>query len=786
MDAVQTVLIIALMVSLGVVFALWRRRQNPEDLFGSSPVGYLRFRGGVWHANEAARSLLSTSDTQTVSTEALAACVDPDLQATFQERLGALVSGGSAFDVNYEVRDGARAVAISGRRSDDGGTELWVIDRSEASQLARRLAKSDRELWRLRDALDLLPVPVWWRDSAGTLAGGNRTFAEIGASENADDDPLPESARSGRRTDDPALIDGRPVVDPFFPGGERAPGGRLTQRVHRSGIGQSESITVVREGQRRLYDVTETPLPRPDNAEGAGMVVGFARDLTALEELQNELAMHVSANDQMLEGLGTAIAIYGSDMRLRFFNAAFCRLWRLDPADLAGLPTIGAVMDLLRERRLLPEVADFPAQKRAREALFTSLIDPEEGYLHLPDDRTLRTTIGPHPLGGLVETFDDVTDRIALERSHNTLTAVQRMTLDSLQEGVCVFGGDGRVKLFNHVFANLFEIDEDVLLEGPHISELADRARHIFVQNEDWRTRREKIILAISDPTSRQITIHLTDGRVLDVVYVPLPDGQCLVLVVDKTDSHKITLALREKNAAFERADLLKAQFISSVSHELRSPLNAITGFAEILGSGMAGPLEDLQEAYVRDIVQASRMLAELIQEILDLAALQAGFLELETVPIHMVDLFQDLRNVIEESTHGSGHEDTITWSIVESDWLIDGDRERLTQAFRIMIEVALATTGAGQPMTVVLDHSGTTHRVRVEAADTELAMNELAQILRPTTASAQRLSTTRTGVGLTLAKNLIEHYGGWLELGPTTEDVRYVDCLFDAAEDEQ
>ena len=75
--------------------------------------------------------------------------------------------------------------------------------------------------------------------------------------------------------------------------------------------------------------------------------------------------------------------------------------------------------------------------------MFTSLIEPQEELLHLPDERTLRLVVSPHPFGGLTFVYEEVTDKLALERSYNTLIEVQRETLDNLYEAIAVFGSDG-------------------------------------------------------------------------------------------------------------------------------------------------------------------------------------------------------------------------------------------------------------------------------------------------------------------------------------------------------
>ena len=105
-------------------------------------------------------------------------------------------------------------------------------------------------------------------------------------------------------------------------------------------------------------------------------------------------------------------------------------------AGLIASRAYGEVLEVMREKRKLPEQANFKAFKQNQLKLFTTLIDPQEEFLFLPDGKTLRVIAIPHALGGILFAYEDVTDRLALERSYNTLIAVQRETLDHLHEGI--------------------------------------------------------------------------------------------------------------------------------------------------------------------------------------------------------------------------------------------------------------------------------------------------------------------------------------------------------------
>src|SRR6202012_4205874 len=134
-------------------------------------------------------------------------------------------------------------------------------------------------------------------------------------------------------------------------------------------------------------------------------------------------------------------------------------------------------------------VTDFRVFRRDLQAQFTSLLAPQEELLHLPDGHTLRLVVSPHPHGGLIYAYEDVSDRLALERSYNTLIAVQRETLDHLYEGIAVYGSDGRLKLSNPAYAAIWKRGEDDLAGEPHVGQIAEKFRSFFDDGDNWEGR---------------------------------------------------------------------------------------------------------------------------------------------------------------------------------------------------------------------------------------------------------------------------------------------------------
>ena len=391
------------------------------------------------------------------------------------------------------------------------------------------------------------------------------------------------------------------------------------------GIPYRERVHLISGGARKAHDVVVIPL------EGAS--VGAAIDVAALETAQGELVRHVAAYERTLDRVATGVAIFGPDQRLTFFNEAYRALWQLDADWLATKPTDGELLDRLRELSRLPEVVNYRDWKAKILAGYKTGTEYEDWW-HLLDGRTIHVVSAQRPDGGLTYLYDDATERFALESRYNALIDVQRETLDSLKEGVAVFATDGRLKLFNSAVLQIWRLPRSTLKEGPHIDKIIAQCSSLYDDMATW-ARISRAVTGISDrrqPVAGQML--RPDQSVIDFAVAPLPDGATLITFVDVTDSKRYEQTLIERNEALVAADRLKSQFISHVSYELRTPLTNIIGFSELLSSPRTGELNSKQREYLNDISASSRTLLAIINDILDLATIDAGALELKLAPV--------------------------------------------------------------------------------------------------------------------------------------------------------
>ncbi|HZU87669.1 MAG TPA: PAS-domain containing protein, partial [Stellaceae bacterium] len=511
--------------------------------------------------------------------------LSPADAARVEEGRRRLQREGTPFSAVVALRSGEPR-AVEGRRATNGDTVLWLPGGAAVGIAEASRAAAEKAARKLREMIDAIPLPLWRRGEDLALVDCNEAYA-------AALDASRERVLAERRE----LLGGN---------ARGTPGEMRRERRH-----------VVIAGSRRLLEISEMPAR-------SGGTIGFALDRTEIETAEAELVRHVSAHAQVLESIHAAVAIFGADKRLKFFNAGFATLWGLDEEWLAHEPSLDQIMEQLRERRRLPEVADFRAYKREWLALFTSLIEPQQELMHLPDDRTIRLSISPHPFGGLLFVAEDVTDRLAIERLYNTLSAVQRATLDHLFEGIAVFGSDGRLKLHNPAYRAIWGLSEQDMAGEPHIGEIVEKMRPYFEENGNWPAVKEGIVAKVMTHTLSSGPLYRRDGSVLQVVTVPLPDGNVLLTYLDVSDTARVERALREKNEALETAARLKSEFIANVSHELKTPLSLIRMFSELIALGKVKSAETGRE-YAEIITRESERLTRLIDNVLDFARIERG-----------------------------------------------------------------------------------------------------------------------------------------------------------------
>jgi len=219
-------------------------------------------------------------------------------------------------------------------------------------------------------------------------------------------------------------------------------------------------------------------------------------------------------------------------------------------------------------------------------------------------------------------------------------------------------------------------------------------------------------------------------------------------------------LELKTAKVTAEEANQAKSDFLSSMSHELRSPLNAILGFAQLVETGTPAPTAGQLDS-IEQILQAGWYLLELINEILDLSLIESGKLSLSLEPLALAELLADCQSMIEPQAQKSGIQ--VHFPRLQGAWLIRADRTRLKQVLVNLLSNAIKYNRVGGRVDVSCTESAL-GRTRISVQDTGegLAPEKLAQLFQSFNRLGQEGGAQEgTGIGLVVSKRLVELMGG-------------------------
>jgi signal transduction histidine kinase len=695
-------------------------------------------------------SLLLPQDSQHQSLQRILAFgtwLPPEPALQMDHAVDALREAGEGFLLNLATSNG-HAVEAMGRAI--GGQAIVRI--RELNGLRRELAETNLRHKALLEETEMLrgfaaaaPWPIWTKRAKGGLSYANAAYARAADAASVTDaiDRDVELLDSGDRSDMDRALSGAAAFTARLP--------------------------IVVGGERRIYDVHAMNV--------AGGSAGIAIDASEATALSAALVRMAEAHRRTLDQLSSGVAVFDGQRRLAFYNDSYRRLWDLDRVFLDNNPDDSSVLDRLRAARKLPEQPDFRAWKAKLHEAYRA-VETEKDTWYLPDGRALSVVTTPNPEGGVTYLFDDVTESLDLARRFDGLIRVQRETLDNLAEAVAVFGSNGRAELFNPAFARMWKLSPEAMQQRPHIETVVAWCKPLFDDAAAWRTLREAIT-AIENRVEVPLKLERKDGSVLDCMTMPLPDGATMLTFQDITDTENVERALRERNEALETADQMKVDFVHHVSYELRSPLTTIIGFAHLLNDPTTGPLVPKQAEYLNYITTSTNSLFALINNILDLATIDAGAMTLELGPV-------DIRKTIDNAAEGI--QDRLARDRIELKVEIDpnigtfvADGSRVVQVLYNLL--ANAVGFSPQDSTVTLSAKRTERNV-------VFAVTDLGPGIPPDVKdkvfdwfeSHSNGSRHRgAGLGLPLVKSFVELHGGRVRVDSIVGRGTTVTCDFPA-----
>ncbi|RGP40820.1 Sensor protein DivL [Altererythrobacter insulae] len=631
-----------------------------------------------------------------------------------------------------------RGTSASPKVAAGGAALVWIFDFTESegelAMLREEASRAQSDFTALVGLIEAAPIPMWFRGKDAKLKLVNQAYVKAVSAQSAEEVVTKQIE----------LIEAKQGKSASQFAEEAARSGTLIERESPSTI----------DGQRRLLRVS-------DLAIGDEGVAGYAIDIEETEQIARSFRAFRQAQRAMLDQLSVGVAQFDANQVLSFANKPFLRLFEL-PFGIAGERlAFDRFLSDARENRRTPEVRDFPAWRKERVNWFEASDAQEEAW-PLGTGQHLRIVGQPMPDGGLVLFAEDRTEQLAESATRDTLLRTRTAMLDSLFEAIAVFAPDGSLQLWNRSFAGIWGIEQDALDGHPSADKLLNAIAPNLARRKQADAIGRIIRSATLDRKEKGGRVNLADGRTLEFAGVPLPDGNGLLTVLDITDSQMAETALRERNQALEEADRVKANFLANMSYELRTPLTSIGGFAELIQSGAAGPVSETLEEYIQAILESVGRLTVQVENVLDLSQGEAGTLPLSK---ERLELLPFVTEIVRQ------REDAISEALLSLDLrgnsggAVEADRRRLGQAIGQLLDNAIVATGKNGKILVDVGRTADGARIVISDNGSGMGKQELARLLEGLRVNENGKVERREGLGVPLARQLVEAHGGKLTL---------------------
>ncbi len=423
---------------------------------------------------------------------------------------------GISFDDEFALKSSNRYIRLVGSRINgaDGNIYcdmIWFRDVSFETNKIMELENAkkaiSKELQQVRDLLDNLPFPVWLRGNDLKIIDFNKKFSEyLNKSRNTSLDGENEITTSSGDSASKALA----------------------QKAQDTNKAQKSTVSIVKNGQRIMMKAFEVPFHAEENLENI-YTTGALIDVNELEELKRNLKLHQNAQLEILRTLGTAFAVFDQHFKLAFHNSSFAELWKLDQEWLESSPTYSMFLDVVREKRLLPEVPDYLLFKAEEQKKFSQIIEPQKDMLHLPNGKTLSRLRAPYPMGGLIFAYEDISDKLATTSAYNALLSVQQEIMENIFDAILIFGSNGRLTLYNEAYLKLWQANKTFLDGEPNLDELLESQKKFLATDIDWEKLKKDIAGHLLSMTTKSFILNRTCGDSLEIAARNLSDGSLII-----------------------------------------------------------------------------------------------------------------------------------------------------------------------------------------------------------------------------------------------------------------
>jgi len=492
-----------------------------------------------------------------------------------------------------------------------------------------------------------------------------------------------------------------------------------------------------------------------------GGVMFHCRDVTARRQAEAAGREREERLRTIVETVAEGIVFQQTDGRITACNASAERILGLTTDEMMGRTSLDPRWSTVRPDGSPLPAAEHPSMVALRTGVPAS--DELMGINTATGERRW-ISVNARPLfdGGatpvaVVSSFSDVTERETAaatlaaqvhraERARHETNAI----LDAAGEGMLLIAPDRRIVATNRRFEELFAIAAGELLGRPFDAFAAHTER----------------VFASADEVQQLVagTLRDTEHRLMGTVRQRWPEPRELELAstpVVGADSEHLGRLYTFRDVTHEReVDRMKSEFVSMVSHEMRTPLTSITGYVDLLLDGEAGALDEIQNEFLGVVKHNAGRLVSLIEGLLDVSRIDAGKLSLEFAPVDLGAAVRQTATMLRPQLDGKRQR--LTVDVPDDLTPVNADADRLAQIVTNLLSNAHKYTPAGGEIAIAAHVENDLVRVTVRDTGVGLSEEDLTRLFtRFFRARNPHATAGGTGLGLVITRSLVELHGG-------------------------
>ena len=415
-----------------------------------------------------------------------------------------------------------------------------------------------------------------------------------------------------------------------------------------SNINTDTNTSVKIKGEDRTLNINEYY-----SVYGNNQIIGVATDITNINNIKTELEKYTNNIDTIINNINCGIALFDSNMKLLLVNGYTMDLFKLSNIDVYTKSYSEMVDYVLSNELIVSNLSNTILRNKLLEIFSIVKDEPLEKHISISNKDNMNVNIVSDSKGNVLFTFSDNSDSIDMARNINSVKQTYNRIINSISEGIIIFGSDNKIKLYNDVVKNIFNIDKENI-NNLNIKDFFELSKDLFSHTNYLEQFINKLINNATQRINCSEVINLLNNKIIDYTYTPIHDGLSLIILKDISNYRTMETSLKTASDKINQAIELKNKLISTIADEYCAPLNTISSFAEILNNKYFGELNEKQQEYCSSIIKTTNRLKDIAEIISYITMIQTDQIKLNLTEVNIasfikttIEQFRDLEKEV-------------------------------------------------------------------------------------------------------------------------------------------